>query len=93
MDVLSLSYVASKLLLQTTVSVLPRLRRSNLAGHWAKKLQLFLQSVAELGMPDTPVLIIDEVRLRVVVVVVVAAAAAAAAAVVVVVVVVVVCVL
>eukprot|EP00750_Incisomonas_marina_P031096 INCI7706.2.p1 GENE.INCI7706.2~~INCI7706.2.p1 ORF type:complete len:886 (-),score=135.27 INCI7706.2:260-2917(-) len=53
-------YVASKLLLQTTVSALPRVQRSNLAGHWAKKLQTFLASIAELGLPESPTLIIDE---------------------------------
>lgn len=53
-------YSTSKLLMQTTVSSLPRLDRSNLAGRWAKKLHLFLVSVAELGMPENPVLIIDQ---------------------------------
>lgn len=56
-----MGYVSSNLLLQTTVASLPRLERSNLAGHWAKKLQLFLQSIAELGLPETPHLVIDEV--------------------------------
>ena len=55
-------YVVSKMLLQTTLAAIPRQQRTNLAAHWARKLQSFLASIAELGLGDSPTLVIDEVR-------------------------------